>query len=635
MYPSNYASYSDHPEEISSYFKCSWVLADPSQQNCVVETPSRFQTVAPQKGHTIHKNFVRTDPSYLVTLSQAHSGWIFGGIAELVDNARDANASRLDISIELLYLRIMGQKIPVLSIVDNGHGMCHEEVIRMLSFGHKQTNVENVDCIGQFGIGFKTGAMRLGRDAIVLTQTASSRSVALLSQSFNEDKENLEIPIITYSKQGNYMDLDVTVHSQASADRHLQAIKDFSPFNEYVIGQKIGIFGEYGTGTQIYIWNLDRWGSDYSLQWNKVEMSGQQSEGDILIRSRRIRSRPGQISQEVPLDYSLQAYLEVIFLDPRMNIYIQGSLVKSRPLAKSLRKTAVVKGEIMGNPIQLTLGCSQLEWDRMNCGMFLYWRGRLIEAYKRVGGMVHNADMGRGVLGVVDVTNIMKDRNGRVWVLNNKQGFQDCEAYAKLEEWLGNRSDEYWDDHFDTLHLQHGNANYKPDDDWVQCNKCRKWRVLPPNFDSHSLPPEWFCYMPPFNGMCEIPEQQVADGVITVSAKRSGFDSQIKAGIALLKEEDSVEEKHEHSKQSTNDFQKKRARDEVACKDKSSLIRNDLKSEGCHASQGRRSGEASSKVSIKLDSLDDCVDISAVENTAKRPVLKRLRRGPARSCRRS
>lgn len=30
--------------------------------------------------------------------------------------------------------------------------------------------------------------------------------------------------------------------------------------------------------------------------------------------------------------------------------------------------------------------------------------------------------------------------------------------------------------------------------------------------------------MEPFNGLCEIPEQKVARGVITVSAKRSGCD---------------------------------------------------------------------------------------------------------------
>jgi hypothetical protein len=36
-------------------------------------------------------------------------------------------------------------------------------------------------------------------------------------------------------------------------------------------------------------------------------------------------------------------------------------------------------GEIMGKSIQLTLGRSKVERDRMNCGIFLYWHGRLIE----------------------------------------------------------------------------------------------------------------------------------------------------------------------------------------------------------------------------------------------------------------
>jgi len=40
-----------------------------------------------------------------------------------------------------------------------------------------------------------------------------------------------------------------------------------------------------------------------------------------------------------------------------------------------------------------------------------------------------------------------------VWVHNNKQGFQDCEAYACLEQWLGKKADEYWDNNFDSLSL--------------------------------------------------------------------------------------------------------------------------------------------------------------------------------------
>lgn len=42
----------------------------------------------------VQRNFIQAHPTYLRTLSQSHSGWIFGAIAELVDNSRDANATR-------------------------------------------------------------------------------------------------------------------------------------------------------------------------------------------------------------------------------------------------------------------------------------------------------------------------------------------------------------------------------------------------------------------------------------------------------------------------------------------------------------------------------------------------------------
>lgn len=40
------------------------------------------------------RNYVTAHPSYLKTLGQAHSSWIFGAVAELVDNARDAKATK-------------------------------------------------------------------------------------------------------------------------------------------------------------------------------------------------------------------------------------------------------------------------------------------------------------------------------------------------------------------------------------------------------------------------------------------------------------------------------------------------------------------------------------------------------------
>jgi len=112
---------------------------------------------------------------------------------------------------------------------------------------------------------------------------------------------------------------------------------------------------------------------------------------------------------QVPFDYSLRAYLEIIFLVPRMKISVQRTLVitfmcsnlfvwgaafqvyylivllfvfsqvKSRPLSKFLTQTVIETGDILRRPVELILGFSQLEWERANCGMFLYWHGRLIE----------------------------------------------------------------------------------------------------------------------------------------------------------------------------------------------------------------------------------------------------------------
>ncbi|RLN12828.1 MORC family CW-type zinc finger protein 3-like [Panicum miliaceum] len=562
----------------------------------VEDSPRVLNPVVKKRMVSPTKNFIVADPSYLRTLSQTHAGWIFGAIAELIDNSRDAGASRLNISVESLFSKKAQRKIPVLSVIDDGHGMTYADMMRMISFGHKRPTDQREDQIGRFGIGFKTGAMKLGKDAIVLTQTSSSRSVAFLSQSFNEEKDNLEIPVVAYRKEGQYMEVDLSVQSEATAEYNLNAIKEFSSFNEYFIGEKLGLFGEERTGTQIYIWNLDRWGNDYTLEWN----SGKSSEnpvhngrGDILIRSRRVRSRPGQTSNKVLLDYSLQSYLEVMFLNPRMKISVQGSLVKSRPLAKTLNKTSVISGEIMGRSILLTLGRSK--------------------SYKRVGGQKHSADVGRGVIGVADVTNLIDDGDGDSWVLNNKQGFQDCEMYAKLEEWLGRKVDEYWDTHFDNLELRKGDERHKPDSEWVQCYSCRKWRMLNAGFKTDTLPEEWFCYMPPFNGKCEVPEQQMGRGVIVIGEKRSGHDEHIKTarqGETPKKEMRPESLEAERITQDDGDTKNVRETQEVNKRNKSSC----------------------GTPSKPKDSSDDDLEGSSsqTEDGAPRPALKRLRRGPAK-----
>ncbi|VAI78559.1 unnamed protein product [Triticum turgidum subsp. durum] len=576
----------------------SHIHHDPESSPCEsVEDGNRISDSLVKRGKsTLRRNFVSTDPTYLRTLSQTHAGWIFGAIAELIDNSRDAGASRLDIFIQTMFSKKAAGKVPVLSVIDDGRGMAYPEMMRMISFGHKRPNEHCNEQIGRFGIGFKTGAMKLGKDAIVLTQTSTSRSVSFLSQSFNENKDNLEIPVVTYRKEGQYMEVDLSVQSEATAEYNLNAIKEFSPFNEYFIGEKLGLFGEEGTGTQIYIWNLDRWGKDYTLDWNSGrtdENPTDKGHGDILIRSKRVRSRPGQTSKQVPLDYSLHSYLEVIFRNPRMKITVQGSKVKARPLDKSLNTTSVISGDIAGRTIELTIGMSKVEWERTNCGVFLYWRGRLIESYKRVGGQMHNADT--------------DDEDGNSWVLNSKQGFQDCEMYAELEEWLGSSMDEYWETNFDNVELGKAAGRCKPDHEWVQCYGCRKWRVLTAGFDTESLPDQWFCLMPPFNGKCTIPEQQMGHGTITIGEKRSG-------NVGRNRTQREATAKVDTNKIGNNEF----SQDEDV---KNVKLIPTIVNKRKNTSNGTNSIE---------DDLDS--NSSQTESVAPLHVLKRIRRGAPRGC---
>lgn len=57
--------------------------------------------------------------------------------------------------MDVVYSKPAGKDIPMLSIVDDGHGMTHHEIVKMISFGHKQPEADDPNRIGRFGIGFK------------------------------------------------------------------------------------------------------------------------------------------------------------------------------------------------------------------------------------------------------------------------------------------------------------------------------------------------------------------------------------------------------------------------------------------------------------------------------------------------
>lgn len=384
-------------------------------------------------------------PRYVKAFSQNHASWIFGGLAELIDNARDACAQRLDIIVRKAKLLGQHESIPVLQVKDDGNGLDPKAFSRMLSFCHDYENAtaDNLNRIGCFGVGFKAGSMRIGDDVLVLTKKDERLSMGLLSTSLNKGKDVLEIPMVTWKedKTCGRMAFDEKVQSPAEAKKNLTAMKEHGIFHdEMQIGNEFGTIPDTG-GTKICIFNLEKWGNDYSLGWDMNASC--KNKNDIVIKRGRPRNRPGQTSAEVPLDCSLRAYLEVLYDRPKMDVYIQGEPVKMRRLEKSLTSKRERQILVHGKQLLLTLGFCPEEKKLRNCGVFLYWRGRLVEAYKRCGKIMLSGDEGLGVIGVLDTTTLYGDAAGGL--LSTKQGFQDTQVYADLEKAIATEVQEFWD----------------------------------------------------------------------------------------------------------------------------------------------------------------------------------------------
>lgn len=87
-------------------------------------------------------------------------------------------------TIEMRICRIIEDSVskgPALYVKDDGNGMDHAALVRMLSMGHARDE-HNKNKLGKYGVGFKSGSMRIGKTAVVITRQEGSGSVGMLSQ---------------------------------------------------------------------------------------------------------------------------------------------------------------------------------------------------------------------------------------------------------------------------------------------------------------------------------------------------------------------------------------------------------------------------------------------------------------------
>ncbi|XP_041911752.1 MORC family CW-type zinc finger protein 1 [Arvicola amphibius] len=249
--------------------------------------------------------------------STTHS-FLFGALAELLDNARDAGALRLDVfSVENETL----QGGFMLCFLDDGCGMSPDEVPDIIYFGTSKKRLSTLKFIGQCGNGLKSGSMRIGKDFILFTKKEETMTCLFFSQTFCE-KEGLTEVVVPIPSWSTRTRESVTEDPQKFFTE-LSIIYKYSPFKTEakLMEQFDMIYGRCGTLLIIYNMKL--------LLSGEPELDVKTDKEDILM---------AEDLEELPERRSFRAYTAVLYFDPRMRIFIQAKRVQTKHLCYSLYK---------------------------------------------------------------------------------------------------------------------------------------------------------------------------------------------------------------------------------------------------------------------------------------------------------
>ncbi|XP_034550356.1 MORC family CW-type zinc finger protein 3a [Notolabrus celidotus] len=436
-------------------------------------------------------------PKFLHTNSTSHTG-PFSAIAELIDNAFDPDVCSKKFWIDKTV--VQGQEC--LIFMDCGNGLDNETMHKMLSFGYSdKVAVKGVKPIGMYGNGFKSGAMRLGQDAIVFSKSKSISCVGMLSQTYLQEIKAKEIivPIVCFDQNGTD-EISVRDEQQAS----LKDILTFSPFKtqkELLIEIEAikSSFSGSNTGTRIIIWNLRRTAADKSELDFETDRYDIRIPSDLYESMNVTDSQRGIVPSHIPKSsYSLRAYCQILYLKPRMQIVVRGQNVKSELIAKTLAyvmKDSYKPTFLNSKPIPIIFGYNTKSKDQY--GVMMYHRNRLIKAYERVGCQLKADKKGVGVIGVIECGHFLEPTH-------NKQSFNETDKYRKTMNNLGIKLEDYWKEIHHKRQTEDPNnhtpiedTTKRPDQNWAQCDECSRWRKLPDGIDNSKLPDEWYCHLNP------------------------------------------------------------------------------------------------------------------------------------------
>ncbi|CAJ0600033.1 unnamed protein product [Cylicocyclus nassatus] len=468
-----------------------------ASESCSREPSAEFDT------SIFHKATISYE--YLHTNSTTHE-FVYGAIAELVDNSRDAMANNLHIDYEP-----NDAHGGMLSILDDGCGMDRQEAISVVSFGHSLKRMEP-GMIGQYGNGLKSGAMRIAKDFIMFTKKDGLLTCLLLSRTFHEmyALKEVFVPVASFTLEGGTRAMYCDSHTQAKMhSQSMDVIYSHTPFNsqDALFEQFERIRGP--SGTLIVLFNLRR------IETGEFELNFEKPFDVRLSNFEEQREEERN---------SLRAYLSVLYLNPRMKIYLRKKKVlttrimstllypyrysyaaknlktcalkeyerceqKVREVKEMLRMSASALGEFeakhrgqnihtnktlrmeqrllakarsdmeakkeqaekraaqalkaKNNPAPLSFYYGINIHHRNRYGCMLYNNGRLIEMYVKVAVQKEKNDLMMKCLGVVGVVDVPYSV---LEPTHNKQSFENKREYLSLLRAMNDHMEQYWKD---------------------------------------------------------------------------------------------------------------------------------------------------------------------------------------------
>ncbi|CAF4752456.1 unnamed protein product [Rotaria sp. Silwood1] len=279
---------------------------------------------------------------YLHTNSTTHT-FLFGALAELVDNSQDAGAKNLDIyTCKNPYLR--GGFY--LAFLDDGCGMNYDDVFNVIVFG-KSAKRHSLDStqIGQYGNGLKSGAMRISNDFILFTKKDNIGTCLFLSRTFHQEEHISQImcpmPCFDLTSQKPIENTDnqqlngtrTYTYDKNKHELEMYLITKYSPFKTIDDLFKQFSLIKSASGTLIILYNLKL--SDCG----EPELNIKTDPYDILIDSKNRRNLFIDDDNSIPSEYrSLRAYVSILYYEPHMRITIQGRRVITKKLSYTLYK---------------------------------------------------------------------------------------------------------------------------------------------------------------------------------------------------------------------------------------------------------------------------------------------------------